>query len=46
MKKLSILFALAAMLMLPTKLWSEVTMTFKYVNTSNELITDAGSSYD
>lgn len=46
MKKLSILFALAAMLMLPTKLWSEVTMTFKYVNTSNELITDAGSSYN
>ena len=45
MKKLSILFALAAMLMIPTQLWSEVTMTFKYVNTNNEVIKDAMNSY-
>lgn len=46
MKKLTFLFALAAMLMIPTQLWSEVTMTFKYVNTSGEVIKDAMSSYN
>ena len=46
MKKLSFLFALVAMLMLPTKMWSEVKMTFKYVNTNNELIKNAAGQWD
>ena len=44
--KFSFLLALVALLMMSGQTWSEVTMTFKYVNTSNELITDAGSSYN
>ena len=44
--KLSFLLALVALLMMSGQTWSEVTMTFKYVNTHNELITDAGNSWN
>ena len=46
MKKLSFLFAFVAMLMFPTWTWSEVTMTFKYINSNNEVIVNAMSSWD
>lgn len=46
MKKLSFLFALVAMLMMPSQMWSDIKMTFKYVNTKNELISDAGNSWN
>ena len=44
--KLSFLFALVAMLMMSGQTWAEVTMTFSYVNSKNEIIVDAMSYYN
>lgn len=44
--KLSFLFALVAMLIMSGQAWADVTMTFNFVNSQNEVIKDAVSSYN
>ena len=46
MKKMSFLLALVAMLMMSGQAWADVTMTFNFVNSQNEVIKDAVSSYN
>ena len=45
-KRLFTMLALAAMLLTSAQTWAEVTMTFSYVNSKNEVIVDAMSYYN
>ena len=43
---MSFLLALVAMLMMSGQTWADVTMTFNFVNSQNEVIKDAVNSYN
>ena len=45
-KQYSLLLAIMAMLLIPAQGWSEIKMTFSFVNSQNEVVTDAMSSYN
>ena len=45
-KNVLTMLALVTMLLMPGKSWAEITMTFSYVNTNNEVIIDAMSYYN